>query len=88
MNEGYPAEEALQRAKLRFLNDNSVSEKYKTPNYWANFIYVGQTGKKVEQFRKAWLHVLVLGSLGLLIFLFYRSRKPPRHSGVASVVEP
>jgi CHAT domain-containing protein/predicted negative regulator of RcsB-dependent stress response len=88
MNEGYPAEEALQRAKLRFLNDNTISEKYKTPNYWSNFIYVGQTGKKVEQSRQAWLHLLVLGSLGLLIFLVYKIRKLPRHSGVASVVEP
>ena len=88
MNEGYPAEEALHRAKLRFLDDNTVSEKYKTPNYWSNFIYVGQTGKKAEQFPEAWLHVLLLGSLGLLIFLIYKSRKLPRHSGVASVVEP
>jgi hypothetical protein len=88
MDNGYPPEEALQRAKLLFLDDNTISEKYKTPNYWSNFIYVGQIGKKEIQLNTSLMYVLILGTMGLLIWLVYRKRKLPRHSGVASVVEP
>jgi CHAT domain-containing protein/predicted negative regulator of RcsB-dependent stress response len=88
MDNGYPPEEALQRAKLLFLDDNTISEKYKTPNYWSNFIYVGQIGKKEIQLNASLVYVLILGTMGLLIWLVYRKRKLPRHSGVASVVEP
>jgi CHAT domain-containing protein/Tfp pilus assembly protein PilF len=88
MAEGYPPEEALQRAKLRFLDDNTISEKYKTPNYWSNFIYVGQIGKKEIHLNASWAYTLVFAFVGVLIWLVYKRRKLPRHSGVASVVEP
>lgn len=88
MDNGFPPEEALQRAKLRFLNDDSISEKYKTPNYWSNFIYVGQIGKKDIHFNASWVYALALISLALMTWLVYKQRKLPRHSGVASVVEP
>jgi len=88
MDDGYPPEEALQRAKVRFLDDHTISEKYKTPNYWSNFIYVGQIGKKEIHFNALWVYPMVLASLGVLIWLVYQKRKLPRHSGVASVVEP
>ncbi len=88
MKKGYPAEEALQRAKIRFLDDDGISEKYKTPNYWSNFIYVGQTGTKVKRFNAYWLYVVPLAVVGIFIFSVYKKRKLPRHSRVASVVEP
>ena len=88
MDKGYPPEEALQRAKLRFLDDNTISEKFKTPNYWANFIYVGQIGKNEIQLNASWIYAIVLAALGVMIWLVYKKRKLPRHSGVASVVEP
>ena len=88
MDKGYPPEEALQRAKLRFLDDNTISEKFKTPNYWANFIYVGQIGKNEIQLNASWIYAIVLVALGVMIWLVYKKRKLPRHSGVASVVEP
>jgi anthranilate phosphoribosyltransferase len=88
MDKGYPPEETLQRAKLRFLDDNTISEKFKTPNYWANFIYVGQIGKNEIQLNASWIYAIVLAALGVMIWLVYKKRKLPRHSGVASVVEP
>ena len=88
MEKGYPAEEALQRAKIRFLDDDGISEKYKTPNYWSNFIYVGQTGTKVKRFNAYWLYLVPLGVVGIFIFSLYKKRKLPRHSRAASVVEP
>jgi len=88
MDKGYPTEEALRRAKLRFLDDKTISEKYKTPNYWSNFIYVGQIEKKQIRLNASLIYALVLGSVGVLMWLVYKKRKLPRHSGIASVVEP
>lgn len=88
MDDGYPPEEALQRAKVRFINDKTISEKYKTPNYWANFIYVGQVGKEEIRLNALWVSAFVLGAIGVIIWLVFKKRKLPRHSGVASVVEP
>ncbi len=88
MDKGYPTEEALRRAKLRFLDDKTISEKYKTPNYWSNFIYVGQIGKKQIHLKASLIYALILGLAGVLTWLVYKKRKLPRHSGIASVVEP
>lgn len=88
MKKGYPAEEALQMAKVRFLEDEGISEKYKTPNYWSNFIYVGRMGTKVKRSNASWLYVLPLTVVGIFIYSVYKKRKLPRHSRVASVVEP
>lgn len=44
LEEGYSVEQALQKAKMQFLEDDDISEKFKTPNYWSNFIYVGSVG--------------------------------------------
>lgn len=88
MEEGYPAEEALQRAKLRLLKDDFISEKYKTPNYWSNFIYVGQTRKSVSHFNKLWLLLIAVAASSGALLLIFRKKKPSRHSGIALVVEP
>lgn len=42
MENGYTTEAALRRAKLAFLRDDGISARYKTPNYWGNFVYVGR----------------------------------------------
>ena len=87
MEKGYTAEEALQRAKLRLLRDDAISEKYKTPNYWANFIYVGHTGKRVNHFNNLWLYLLVPAGLSIILLCIFKKKAiPPFRDSL--VVEP
>ena len=35
-------DEALRLAKLDLLNSNEIDERFKTPNYWAHMIFIGE----------------------------------------------
>jgi CHAT domain-containing protein len=81
MQEGYTAEEALQRAKVKFLEDRSVSEKYKTPNYWSNFIYVGRINEAKP--RKLTMYLMIPAALCFLmmaVIVVVRKRQAATHA--------
>lgn len=83
MQEGYPAEEALQRAKIKFLEDRSISEKYKTPNYWSNFIYVGRINE--EKPRKLTMYLMIPAALCffmMAVIVIVRKRQLISRTGV------
>ena len=70
---GLPKDEALQKAKLDFLN-SAIGKRYPHPHYWANLILIGN--REVVDFQdNKWLWiglVLVLCSIG--IFLIFRKK--------------
>jgi CHAT domain-containing protein len=75
LEKGASTEEALRKAKLILLADDSISARYKTPNYWSNFTYVG----RVSSVHKSdyiiwWLAGAVL--LMVTVFLIRRRRMP------------
>lgn len=63
LEKGYPVEEALQRAKCQLLLDDSIGVPYKTPNYWSNFIYIGQLAS--TQYEPAGVLKPVIITLGI-----------------------
>ena len=69
-------EEALHFAKKDFLSNKQFDEHFKTPNYWANFIYIGDlkpmhgTGFTVN----GWL-VLILCVCAIAVFWQLEKRK-------------
>ncbi len=41
LQKGFAKDEALQKAKLDYLNDDTIAPNFKTPNFWAHLILVG-----------------------------------------------
>ncbi|MBL7699078.1 MAG: CHAT domain-containing protein [Chitinophagaceae bacterium] len=74
MQNGYSTAEALRRAKLDLLEDESVSARYKTPNYWGNFVYVGSVGTGKKNLNAVWwVTALVLAILVIGVLLMKKS---------------
>jgi CHAT domain-containing protein/tetratricopeptide (TPR) repeat protein len=68
-------EKALQMAKKDLLNNKAMGSQYKTPNYWANFIYAGKLNSKPKQNQSWWWWVgsfIVVAATG---FFIYSKRK-------------
>jgi CHAT domain-containing protein len=51
-------EEALHLAKLDLLNSNEIDERFKTPNYWAHIIFIGEYEPNPSSVRFKWWFVI------------------------------
>jgi CHAT domain-containing protein len=52
LDKRYSKDLALQQAKLDFLKSNEIDPRYKTPDYWAHLIYIGNYEE--DRGSKAW----------------------------------
>lgn len=70
--------EALHRAKLDYLESDSVAGLYKSPYYWAGFVYIGPPSMKLEfsaalgRWSLRWLMAGVLLVMGVGLFFALR----------------
>jgi CHAT domain-containing protein len=71
------AAEALHLAKKDLLADASMGPQYKTPNYWANFVYIGQLETAPPKgWGRKWLWILL--PLTIIVGLWgYQRKKVP-----------
>lgn len=71
--------EALQLAKKDLLLDPKIGTPYKTPNYWANFIYTGSlppaSNQKTETNHYAWIGLFLL--FCMLVFFNQLAKRMP-----------
>ncbi len=66
---------ALQKAKLDYLNDPAIEKRKKTPYYWAHLIHVGQLDNKSTANSNTKKILLALVALLTLAFVITKIRK-------------
>ncbi|MDX2048891.1 MAG: CHAT domain-containing tetratricopeptide repeat protein [Chitinophagaceae bacterium] len=78
LKRGLAPEEALQAAKKDLLNNNELGVQYKTPNYWANFIYVGKLHRNQSR-TPLWIPWLAAFSATAIVvlYVFRKTKKTP-----------
>ncbi|HYC27172.1 MAG TPA: CHAT domain-containing protein [Chitinophagaceae bacterium] len=77
LQNGYSRSEALQKAKLDYINSEDVN---KTPNYWAHLILIGDTEPLTGNNSKSWMWV-VGGALILVpVIVWWRKKKKSTYS--------
>jgi CHAT domain-containing protein len=74
LQKGLKKDEALQKAKIDYLNNNEIDEHFKTPAWWAHLILIGNY-QSVAGKGFSWNIILLAVLLsGLLIFILFKKR--------------
>lgn len=69
-------DEALQAAKIDLLRSNEIDPRYKSPQFWANLIYIGNY--EAEQKGKNWWWIAIVIIAGALGYHLLGKRKKNR----------
>jgi CHAT domain-containing protein len=77
LDEGISIDEALQKAKLDYLKDDTIHPRMKTPFYWSHLVYIGNVNSEKTSNKLLWIlggGVILLITAGLS-FYFLKRRK-------------
>ncbi len=80
LQQGHSKDDALQKAKLDYINNSDIDDRYKTPFYWAHLLLIGDTDP-VQQAGFHW-YVFALAGLLLLLVAFFVYKKNRAHKNV------
>lgn len=69
LQKGYAKDEALQQAKLDYIKDDAIAPNFKTPNFWAHLILVGDASQ-VSKRNNSWRWYILGGAILLIAGLF------------------
>jgi CHAT domain-containing protein len=80
LNEGTSKMEALQGAKLAYLQSEHLSDAQKSPYYWAGFVFIGSDGgidlaPASMLGSTGWMIIMLIGGLLLGGWSYWRSRR-------------
>lgn len=81
LQKGWPKDLALQKAKLDYLEDNSIPPVRKRPAYWAHLIIVGDTTAVFTDGSRNWIPLIIAAfAMTLSLWLLYKitGRGKPR----------
>jgi len=78
LQKGYTKSEALQKARLDYLNNPSVEDRYKLPAYWAHLVLIGNAGPVVTKHLPWYLPAAIIAALFIVIGGVYIKRKRAR----------
>lgn len=72
LQQGMTKDEALQKAKLDYLDDDDIAPNFKTPDFWAHLILVGD----VSPISNSGINYLyIFSGIGILLCLFFGIKK-------------
>ncbi len=66
LGKGMSRDKALRQAKLDFLDDKTIDQRLKTPNYWAHLVYIGNYETSSHTSNWPWIAAAII-----IIALFY-----------------
>ena len=69
----YSKDMALQQAKLDLLKSNEIDPRYKTPDYWAHLIYIGNYEEDRGSKTWWWIALAIIG--GAFLYKMVRRKK-------------
>jgi CHAT domain-containing protein len=70
--------QALHRASLDYLNDETIDNTRKSPYYWGAFVYYGTTDAPLEHSRPNWYIIGILALLVLVLVLWLAKKRKIR----------
>lgn len=72
LQKGYRKDEALQKAKLDYLDDNAIAPNFKTPDFWAHLVLIGDASPVSNGSNSYWY---ILAAIVLLCCIFFAIKK-------------
>lgn len=75
LHKGFSKDKALQQAKLDLLKNPDLDPRFKTPNYWAHLIYIGNYETDRNSFEWWWILIAIV----LIVSFFIYMQKKPDH---------
>ncbi|WP_431215420.1 CHAT domain-containing protein [Puia sp. P3] len=78
LKNGADKDRSLQLAKIDYLKDPKIEQRYKEPRYWAHLVIFGDTSAVTERPRKIWAVLLIPAYALCVIFLILYRRKRRR----------
>lgn len=74
LSQNKTTDQALQSAKLDLLNSTEIEERYKSPNYWAHIIFIGEYETVSSSLFKWWQIIPILFIIFLWIINYKRKK--------------
>jgi len=75
LQKNYSMDQALQKAKLDLLKSHEIEPRFKTPNYWAHFVFIGSYTKQRYSYGLWWIAgAVILTAFDIFIFFKKKSR--------------
>lgn len=69
LTKGYSKDKALQNAKLDLLASDEIAPRFKTPNYWAHLLFIGNYQAEQPPTKWQWIVAFILlAAVSLLIY--------------------
>jgi len=84
LQKGYAKDEALQKAKLDYLDDDAIEPNFKTPNFWAHLILVGDASPISNSGMNYWYIFAGIAFLLGAFFIIKRNGGRKRKSNFSS----